>query len=741
MKSRKKLMAALLACVMMGTMAAGCAEENTVQPNKDGESQVGGLVSDSGEETSGAAAENEIDNVDEGTETGTVYTQTIMVYMVGSDLESNYGAATADLVEMEEALPDPGENHIVVCAGGAAEWQNSMVSAEEQSLLELKDGGFSVVDTLESKNMGVAENLGSFVKQCMAQYETDMYSLILWNHGAGPVLGFGVDENYMDILNLAEMQAALENSVGESGKKLEWIGFDACLMSSLELADAFAPYANYMIASQETEPGWGWNYEFLSALSEPDMDGAHLGREIIDTYMEYGEAVFEEDSRYYADLTLSCLDLQKYQAAEDAFDEFFKETHEALSMSTFPQTVRDRDRVKEFGSFSASYNYSLVDAVDLIETLAGSESRKEELALAALNDMTVYMRTNVEKASGVSLCYPFGAEEDYTEYCLELQENIGFAPSYTDYLRDFYAIQNGETIAEEWDVAEAHGEVHTVAVPVTQESESESESESKNELESSEESSEPEETEGSSFSGTASDISLKLTEEQKANFGSAAYYILCKASDGGFVTAADDERYDDMYVFIHGGKNVEMDETGTLHAYYSNNVVYMKDLETGEISGTPMVLIDNDSSSEEKRYFTSVVLTKIAEDINDWNIAAANLQVVVDKNHPNGEIRSAVPVTSDEEIERASKQLLDLNDYTYMSVTGRCSYLTRDENGRLLPFFDWEESGWLMGFEQDLTTGYELVVQPIQNPENYYCMFVVTDSQGNSSVSELIPLG
>ena len=193
-----------------------------------------------------------------------------------------------------------------------------------------------------------------------------------------------------------------------------------------------------------------------------------------------------------------------------------------------------------------------------------------------------------------------------------------------------------------------------------------------------------------------------------------------------------------MYVFIHGGKNVKMDDNGVLHAYYSDNVVYMKDKETGERSDIPMVLIDNDSSTE-KRYLTSVVLTKTED---DFATTSANLQIVVDEEHPDGIIRNAVPISSDdEEIQRANKQLLDIDNYNIMSVVGRCSYLTRDDNGKLLQFFDWENSGILMGFEQNLKSGYELEVTPIENPENYVCMFIVTDSQGNSTVSELIPLG
>lgn len=129
-----------------------------------------------------------------------------------------------------------------------------------------------------------------------------------------------------------------------------------------------------------------------------------------------------------------------------------------------------------------------------------------------------------------------------------------------------------------------------------------------------------------------------------------------------------------------------------------------------------MQLIDNDSSSTEKRYLTSVVLTKTED---DFATTSANLQIVVDEEHPDGIIRNAVPISSDdEEIQRANKQLLDIDDYNIMSVVGRCSYLTRDDNGKLLQFFDWENSGILMGFEQNLKSGYELEVTPIENPEN-----------------------
>ncbi len=699
-------------------LMSGCAGKSSVEPNKNPIDNDDSGSSDSYSQDEGGSVDAVIDNVDDSEATGKVYSQTIMVYMVGSDLESAHGAATLDLVEMENALSETGEHNIAVCAGGASQWQNTLISGEEQSLLELRNGAFTVVDTLDSKNMGEAENLGSFISQCMEHYDTDLYSLILWNHGAGPVLGFGVDENYNDIMSLTEMQSALENSVGKSGKKLEWIGFDACLMSSLEICDAFQPYANYLIASQETEPGWGWNYEFLESLSQPDMNGARLGKEIIDTYMSYGEEIFEISPNAYSDLTLSCLDLNKYEAAEKAFNDFFTETKGTLTPETFPKAVRDGRSVKSFGGFSSNYSYCLVDAYNMAEILAIDDSYTKHPLFQALEDMTVYMRSNVKNAHGVSVCYPYSGEEEYTDYCMELQEYMGFAPEYTDYLNNLYAIRDGEVLTEDWDVSQADYEVHNVAVTT-----------------------DTEEEQNPAAATVSKDICLQLTEEQKKNFGSAAFYILCNAKASGYVDEAEDSRADDMYIFVHGGKNVALDEAGVLHAYYSNNVVYMKDNTENELSNIPMVLIDNNSSSEEKRYMTSVVLSNMDGDIEDWNIQAANLQVVVDSKHPNGEIRNVVPIISEDEVQRASKQLLSLDDFTYMSVSGRCSYVTRDDNGNMLPFFSWEESGSLMGFEQDLTHEYSLDVRAIENPENYVCMFIVTDSQGNQSVSELIPLG
>ncbi|MBQ8823729.1 MAG: hypothetical protein IJZ64_00685, partial [Ruminococcus sp.] len=595
--------AIFLSALLAVSFLAGCEKEESQNNTK--KSLSDDSSSSSSQDDSSSSAENlnnshnnTIDNVDAMASTGEVYSQTIMVYMVGSDLESKYGNASLDMQEMQEAMPDIENNNIIVYAGGASEWKTSSLDANKNTILKLEKDGFSEVSSTDAKNMGEAETLSEFINYGLTNYDTDKYSLILWNHGAGPVFGFGVDENYEDLLSLQEMQSALNDSVGKQEKKLEWIGFDACLMSSLEVADVFAPYANYLISSQETEPGWGWNYGFLSKLSEPDMDGARLGKEIIDSYMKFGEEIFELSPKYYSDLTLSCVDLNKYQTAEDELDTFFSQMDSSLDSSTFPSTVRNRDNAKDFGTYSSDFNYSLVDTSNLLQLLSEDSSVSADSAISAIDDMIVYMRTNVENAGGISICYPYQTDEDYAEYCISLQEYLDFAPGYTSFLKTFNSIKDGDTILEpeNLDIADAETNVEPISADNSESDSSEldsSEPESSENTESSEESSSISDNSTVTPSG-GSDISLALTPEQQQNFGTASFYILCKTSSSDM--DLEMERLDEAYTFIHGGKNVKMDENGVLHAYYSDNVVYLKDAETGELSPTPMVLIDNDSS-------------------------------------------------------------------------------------------------------------------------------------------------
>lgn len=627
--------------------------------------------------------------------------QTIMVYLVGSDLESDYGNASLDLDEMEAAGVDTAHNNILVYAGGASEWQDRGLSGEECTVLLLTDTGFVPVDTYPAENMGDPLTLSSFLNYGFDFFPADSYSLILWDHGGGPVLGYGVDENFRDLLTLDELSEALGDSVGAHMTKLEWIGFDACLMSSLEVVSVLAPYANYMIASQETEPGWGWNYDFLSELSDEVIPGDVMGEYIVDSYMDYGEYVFDYYPNLYSDLTLSCIDLNAYAEAEEALNDYFAELDTSLDVQNYPRLVRNRARVRDFGTYSSDMDYGMVDVLHLLE-LVGNDSEAAQAAAEAVENCIVYSGTNMDNAGGISICYPYQTDADYRDACIEMLYYLGFAPNYTRFLEDFYAIENGDTLLADREISNAETTVITQNDGTYDES----------------------------------DITLQLTPEQQANFASGGYYILCKAKDEGYIAAEEDERADDMYLFIQGSTRATLDENGVLHAAYKNNAVYMQDQDG--LSDIPMILTETDISDTENRYLAHAVLMNYTD---NWESQTAKVQIVVSDEYPDGIIRNAIPLDHDDaELQSASKQLIHLDDYETMSLVARCSYVTRDDNGNLLNFFDWEKSGWMMGFDVDLTGDYHTVVQPLDHPENYVCIFFMKDSQGNTSYSEMIPL-
>ena len=73
------------------------------------------------------------------------------------------------------------------------------------------------------------------------------------------------------------------------GQKIDLVGFDACLMSCMELAEVLADSVSYLLTSEELEPGNGWQYHWLEALFREgtpadDVTAVDLGKAVIDLY-------------------------------------------------------------------------------------------------------------------------------------------------------------------------------------------------------------------------------------------------------------------------------------------------------------------------------------------------------------------------------------------------------------------------------------------------------------------------
>jgi len=361
---------------------------------------------------------------------------TIMIYMNGSDLESEHGAATDDLIEMLESGLDSKHANIVIFTGGAKVWQNDLIPEYDCVIWEVADGDIHELVRVGLHNMGDAGTLSSFIDFGMLNFPAHKYGLILWDHGGGSISGYGHDELFADDnMTLLDLNFALKKSKA-ADTKLEFIGFDTCLLGSVEMAVITADFANYLIASEDLIPGDGWDYHFLSALNQdPYMDGATLGKAITDYFMDfYGP-------RYFDDLNMSVIDLSYATHVMDAMGTLMEKSVYSLDSyptEAFKNIAKRRSDTKTFGIGSPRDNESdMVDIGHMAYRLSDLYPNESTLLIDALDRAVIYNRNNSDiNLSGLSAFYIYGTKH-IAHSTLSIYDSLNMDVRYTHFLHEF----------------------------------------------------------------------------------------------------------------------------------------------------------------------------------------------------------------------------------------------------------------------------------------------------------------
>ena len=400
-RSLRRIASGLLAGVLAVSLVTGC-----------GGADDSGGTAPSVKETEAAETK---ETTPVGDESWAVYW-----YLCGSDLESGGGFATTDLQElMEVELPENVQ--VVIETGGASQWQNEIVDAEKLQRWVYDSSGFSLVEELPSASMGEADTLADFLSFARESYPADKTAVLFWNHGGGSVSGAAFDEIYgLDSLTVDEMYEAFtrvwDPSFGEP--PIELVGFDTCLMATVDVAYTFSDLAHYLVASEETEPANGWLYsEWVGALAEdPSMDGEQLGKMICDAYYKGCEAVETQD-----DVTLSLTDLSKIGELLDAYEAFGEEAllSACEDPAFFSRFGRTAAKSENYGGNTREQGYT--NMVDLGH-LARQNADTMESAAAVLDalESCVLYRVNGQyrtEATGLSCYYSYNGDlDDYNSY-------------------------------------------------------------------------------------------------------------------------------------------------------------------------------------------------------------------------------------------------------------------------------------------------------------------------------------
>ena len=352
---------------------------------------------------------------------------TVMVYMCGSDLESSYASATRDIEEMIGSGAGGPEVSILVLAGGTSGWASGY-APDELTTVEISRGRSRVVARSVLRSMGDPETLRGLIAFAEENYPADRYALIFWDHGNGPMEGLCFDELYRpDRLSVEEIAGVLKDR-GFSGRKLAWIGFDACLMGSVEVAAQLAPYAEYMIASEENEPACGWDYSFLRGI-EQDASVPETAKRLIDLYVA-------QDVKDV--MTLSCLDLSKTGMLIEAVDGAFARAAAITDAAGYSEVSRLRKQILSYGSdvSRGMLDHDLVDAGQLMNSIPGLDAEDVRLFYQAAEQAVVCRNSNIRGDSGVSVYFPFYNKEMYDDW-IGRYPLAGVSEGYTDYIGHF----------------------------------------------------------------------------------------------------------------------------------------------------------------------------------------------------------------------------------------------------------------------------------------------------------------
>ncbi|MBC8257555.1 MAG: hypothetical protein H8E38_00920 [SAR324 cluster bacterium] len=370
----------------------------------------------------------------------------LAVYMVGSDLEDNNQEGTSDLKELIEgyrSLSKKESLEVVVAFGGSAKkgWKGMKIANMSQIIKDNKDNNFgnessaSYLYHAPKAHMGDESSLSFFLKYLQQEYGTfDQNMLVFWDHGF-TYKGFGNDENFDgDPLTMLEFSQAFQKS---KLSRFDLIGFDACHMATMEVAKVIEPFADYMLASEEAEPGHGWNWTNLIKQYSRNQDITKTAKRIIDNFVKNESHGYDSEGK-----TLALLDLSQYSQTVEKINPVtsFFTNNLLLRDDISASIISGSARVQEFGKSPREKTRVSIDLKNWAQKIKNDSNDNvlrghlTEL-IQAVNKFVIYNRTDGTnpQAHGIAIDAPENKRKEFDQYKLN-QNWLSFESVYQQFL-------------------------------------------------------------------------------------------------------------------------------------------------------------------------------------------------------------------------------------------------------------------------------------------------------------------
>jgi len=399
-------------------------------------------------------------------------TPTKWTFMVYLDADNNLeSAGLDDFLEMASVGSTAGVN-IIVQMDRVASYSSAYGNWTGTRRFRIQSGdtpSMVPVQDLGEENMGDPAVLRDFVEWSITNYPAEHYALSIWNHGGGWRIlqerlaedagritregGFNTgvaravawDDTDGDKLYMKEVQQALEAAKQRLQErlntqvKIDVVGFDACLMGMAEIAYAMRNVANYMVGSEDLEPGDGWPYDTIlsDVVATPSMSPGNLAGLIVNRY----------GSAYSSGITQSSVDIAKVANLSAKIDAFT-----AKANSEWNKLKDARTNARDYHPGGNSYwGVDLWDFADEVYNRVSSADIKNA-ALALRNAADDFVTdeshsSDMAGSHGVAIYFPpsltkFNNDPDHTGYedgntfmVVDFVKNH----NWDNWLQDYYA--------------------------------------------------------------------------------------------------------------------------------------------------------------------------------------------------------------------------------------------------------------------------------------------------------------
>ena len=367
---------------------------------------------------------------------------TVYMYLIGSDLENNTGSASINLAQIKDATAAGNHLKFIVEAGGSGRWFTDGFKRGTTGRYMIQDGEVTLLEKLPGSTcMSRQKTLSDFLQWANREYPSDRKMLFFWDHGGG-VKGYGVDElnprvDTQKMLPTDEIVAALK----ESGERYDLIGFDACLMQTMEVGLGLEPYADFLLASEESEPTSGLYYTaaFSRLAQEPDLSTVKFGAMMCSSFDQSLELLKGVTP---AGATLSMTELRYMPAASDAFTQYLNEldSHFRTDKSSFANMSTAR---------SNAYEFMMEDQIDLIDFINQSDisgREKARIINTIKGAITVRSAASANHINGLGVYMPYDNLDGYT-FAYDVMEKLGLDAETIVY-NDFASIIGSQKVTK-----------------------------------------------------------------------------------------------------------------------------------------------------------------------------------------------------------------------------------------------------------------------------------------------------